>query len=185
MKSNKDKKTFSLSVGTIVIGIIVLTIIVIFIVNMNGGTTSQEDIYESNNSMFSNSELKSVDKNEDYKRKSKLNLKDLNIGGIYCGMKLDNMISILGECNNIYESSLTKHLNYKTYRYDEYNLIIDIDKNTQKIKAISYAGNNFENKKGIKIGSSISEVISSYHSEKELAKYENNQGVYKILYNSN
>lgn len=184
MKSKKSKKTFSLSIGTIVIGIIVILTIVLLVFKLNGDTTSKQDVYKSSNSTFSDSELKSVDKNEDYKRKSKLKMKDLNIGELYCGMKLEEMISILGECNNIYESSLTKDLNYKTYRYDNHNLIIDIDKDTETIKAISYSGNSFENKRKIKIGSTIEKVISSYHSEKNLGRYENEQGTYIVLYNS-
>ena len=187
MKSKKTKKTFSLSLGNIIIGIIIIVAIVMLILYISGrigNTNSKKEVYESNNSMFTNSELKSVDKNEDYKSNSKIKMKDLNIGELYCGMKLDDMISVLGECNNIYESSLNKDLNYQTYKYDNYNLIIDIDKDTQVIKAISYAGNNFENKKGIKIGSTVADVISAYHSEKNIGTYENNQGTYKVLYNS-
>ena len=181
----KSKKTFSLPLGVIIVGIIAIICIVLYVFRMNGNTTNKQDIYKSNNSMFSDSELKSVDKNEDYKRKNKLKMKDLNIGDIYCGMKLEDMISVLGECDNIYESTLTEDLNYKTYRYDNYDIIIDIDKDKEVIKALTYEGNDFENKKGIKRGSSISEVISSYHSEKNIARYENNQGTYKVLYNSN
>ena len=187
MKSKKSKKTFSLSIGTIVIGIIIIIAIVMLIIKINGNfgnTTNKQDIYQSTNSMFSNSELKVVEKNSNYKYAKKLSMKDLNIGEIYCGMKLGDMISILGECENIYESSLVKDLNYQTYKYDNYNLIIDIDKNTEIVKAITYSGNSFENKKGIRIGSTVSEVISAYHSEKNIAKYENNQGTYKVLYNS-
>ena len=187
MKSRKNKKTFSLSLGNIVIGIVIIVAIIMLVLKISGklgNTTNKQDIYQSANNMFTDSELKSVDKNEDYKRKSKLKMKDLNIGEIYCGMKLEDMISVLGECDNIYESSLTQDLNYETYRYDNHNIIIDIDKDAKIVKAISYAGNSLENKKGIKIGSTVSEVISSYHSEKNISKYENNQGTYKVLYNS-
>lgn len=187
MKSKKTKKAFSLSLGTIVIGIIVIMLIILLIIKLNGKfsrTTNKQEIYESSNSEFTNSELKSVDENEAYKRNSKLKMKDLNIGELYCGMKLEDMISILGECNNIYETSLTQDLNYETYRYDYHNIIIDVDKDTKIVKAISYAGNSFENKKGISIGSSVEDVISAYHSEKNIAEYENNQGTYKVLYNS-
>ena len=184
MKSKKSKKTFSLSIGSIFIIIVIILAIVFAIFKINGNTTSKQDIYQSSNSEFTDSKLKSVDKNEDYKRKSELKMKDLNIGELYCGMKLEDMISVLGECDNIYESSLTQDLNYETYRYDNHNIIIDIDKDTKIVKAISYAGNSFENKKGIKIGSTVSEVIAAYHSEKNIAKYENNQGTYKVLYNS-
>jgi len=184
MKSKKSKKTFSLSIGTIVIGMAIISALFIIFINLNVGTTSKKDIYQSNNSTITDTELKSVNKNEDYKRKPKLKKKDLNIGQIYCGMKLEDMISVLGECDNIYESSLTKDLKYKTYRYDNLNIIIDIDNDNKLVKAISYAGNSFTNKKGIKIGSTVSEVISAYHSEKNIAKYENNQGIYNVLYNS-
>ena len=170
MKSKKSKKTFSLSIGTIVIGLVIIVGIIILIMKMTGkigNTTNKQDVYQSNNNLFSNSELKALEENNNYKREKKIQFKDLNIGEIYCGMKLSDMISVLGECNNIYESSLVKNLNYQTYRYDNYNLIIDIDKNTEIVKAISYAGNHFENKKGIKIGSTISEVTvmsSWYHT---------------------
>ena len=185
MKSIKAKKTFSLSLGVILIGVIIIVSIIILIFNISGktrNTSNKQNIYQSNNSMFSDSELKSVSQNENYKRINKIKMKDLNIGDISCGMKLEDMISVLGECTNIYEG--VGEENYKTYRYDNYNLIIDIDKKTEIIKAISYLGNNFENNRGIKIGSTVSEVISSYHSEKNMGRYENNQGTYIVLYNS-
>ena len=180
----KTKKTFSLSLGNIFVGLIIILSIVILIIKINGSTVNKKEIYQSTNSAFTDLVLKSVDKNVSYKRKSKLKMKDLNIGKIHCGMKLEDMISVLGECDNIYQSSLNQDLNYETYRYDNYNIVVQIDKNTEIIKQISYAGNSFQNKKGIKIGSNVSEVISAYHSEKKIATYENNQGIYKVLYNS-
>ena len=188
MKSKKTKKTFSLSLGTIIVGIIIILLITFLVIKLNGNigsTTNKQEIYESSNSEFTNLELKSVDKNENYKHKNKIKKKDLNIGELYCGMKLEDLVSILGECDNIYESSSNKELNYETYRYSYHNLIINIDKDKQIVKEISYSGNSFQNKKGIKIGSTVSEVITSYHSEKNIGIYKNNEGIYKVLYNSN
>ena len=58
-----------------IIGIIIIVAIVMLILYISGrigNTNSKQEIYESYNNMFTNSELKSVDKNEDYKSNKKI-----------------------------------------------------------------------------------------------------------------
>lgn len=182
MKQKTSKKNYSFSVGHIIIGLIVIIGIIwgiVYIVNKKNNTSSLKDIYQTNNDVFSDSQLKEIKKNEDHKNKKKISKKDLNIGEIYCGMELKDMISVLGESSQIYEEET-----YKSYRYNNYNMVVNVNNDTQKIEEISYYGNEWENKRGIKIGSKLSKIISSYHSEKNIGVYENNKGKYNVLYNS-
>ena len=185
----KTKKGFSISFGGIVLLLVIallITTIIISVVRKNTKTSSKRKEYKSTNNVFMDSELVSVDENPNYKKAQKISQKDLKIGKIYCGMKLSDMKPILGDADEIYNGQGDNYLNvnYQCYKYYKHNLLIDLDKATEKIKRISYYGNDLENNRGLKIGSSISEVISKYHSEKQIGKYENNKGIYKILYNS-
>ncbi len=188
-KGKRTKKNFSISLGGILILLIVIIVIfciIFFKIKGKGNTVNMKQRYEYSSTEFSDSELKSVNKNENHKSAKKISEKDLKIGDIYCGMKSNDLVSVLGEYDEIYNRTGKEYegLNYQTYRYSSKGFIIDVDKNTEEVKRISGYGSEIQTSRGIKIGSSVEDVLSKYHSEKKIGEYENNQGTYKVLYNS-
>lgn len=188
-KGKRTKKNFSISLGGILVLLIVIIVIfciIFFKVKGKGNTVSMKQKYEYSSTEFSDSELKSISKNENHKSAKKISEKDLKIGDIYCGMKSNDLVSVLGEYDEIYNRTGKEYegLNYQTYRYSSKGFIIDVDKNTEEVKRISGYGSEIQTSRGIKIGSSVEDVLSKYHSEKKIGEYENNQGTYKVLYNS-
>ena len=185
-QNKKNKKSFSIPLGIIIVVVIIICVIIGIIISKNRNTSSTQNLYQTTNNIFSNSELKSVEENTNYKNKKKIKLKDLSIGDIQCGMSKEEMIDVLGECRTVYDGYGEDYdnLNYECYRYDDYNILIDLDKESQIIKRINYFGDGFSTDRDIKIDSTVADVISAYHSEKNMGKYENNEGTYIVLYNS-
>ena len=158
-----------------------------------------KDVYKSSSKTFSDSKLIETTDNSEYNKDAKdFTEEDYAFGNLTCNKNtIADIITELGKPAKIWKCSGegyagVDYVQYKyTFKKEGLNVYYDFDDTTSSLKAIctehEKADKEVKEKtaRSIGIGDDYKKAISAYPSGENIYAYENNNGVYKILYGVN
>jgi len=155
-----------------------------------------KEIYKSSSSVFSDSKLIETVNNEQYNKDvKKISDEDFSYNNLKCGTTtIADIIADMGKPDKIWKCEGEGYVgvDYVQYKYelkDEgLTLYCDFDNVTSVLKSINTYHEDDKKEvlgktsRGVGIGTNYKDVLSLYPSGEKIYSYENNYGVYKLLY---
>lgn len=195
---NKKPYRLVLAFFIILVVIVIIGYIVLCGIKKNESKAKEEpkEIYKSSSNVFSDSKLIETTENKDYNKDAEeLKNEDFVLGKLKCNVTtIADVLSELGKPSEIWKCEGEGYVgvNYVQYKYSfkDEGLIVycDFDNKTSVLKTISTYHEKKDKEviekttRNIGIGSSYKDAIHAYPSGEKIYSYENNNGVYKVLY---